>query len=114
MFYGIQRGAIQALNSEKKWFDRLNVIYEKRRELVWEIAHILKCEFDKNAKGLFVWAKLPNNINSSEEFINNILIEKNIFIAAGTIFGKNGEGYIRFSLCIEKKKILEAIKRFKK
>jgi|TARA_B110000444_G_scaffold260062_1_gene305751 aspartate/methionine/tyrosine aminotransferase len=114
MFYGIQRGAIQALNSEKKWFDRLNVIYEKRRELVWEIAHILKCEFDKNAKGLFVWAKLPNNINSSEEFINNILIEKNIFIAPGTIFGKNGEGYIRFSLCIEKKKILEAIKRFKK
>ena len=104
MFYGIQRGAIQALNSEKKWFDRLNVIYEKRRELVWEIAHILKCEFDKNAKGLFVWAKLPNNINSSEEFINNILIEKNIFIAPGTIFGKNGEGYIRFSLCIEKKK----------
>lgn len=114
MFYGIQRGAIQALNSEKKWFDRLNVIYEERRELVWKIAHILKCEFDKNAKGLFVWAKLPNNINSSEEFINNILIKKNIFIAPGTIFGKNGEGYIRFSLCIEKKKILEAIKRFKK
>ncbi len=114
MFYGIQKGAIQALNSEKKWFDSLNVIYKRRRELVWELANILKCKFDKNAKGLFVWAKLPNNIISSEEFINNILIEKNIFIAPGTVFGKNGEGYIRFSLCIEEKKILEAIKRFKK
>ena len=114
MFYGIQKGAIQALNSKKKWFDSLNVVYKRRRELVWKLANILKCKFDKNAKGLFVWAKLPNNIISSEEFINNILIEKNIFIAPGTVFGKNGEGYIRFSLCIEEKKILEAIKRFKK
>ena len=75
---------------------------------------ILKCEFNQNAKGLFVWAKLPIGINSSEEFINNILIEKNIFIAPGTIFGNKGEGFIRFSLCVEEKKIIEAINRFKK
>ena len=114
MFYGIQKGAIQALSLDKKWFDSLNVIYKKRRELVWKLALILKCEFNQNAKGLFVWAKLPIGINSSEEFINNILIEKNIFIAPGTIFGNKGEGFIRFSLCVEEKKIIEAINRFKK
>ena len=113
MFYGIQKGAIQALNLDNKWFDSLNVIYSKRRVLMWELASILKCEVDKSSKGLFVWAKLPVGINSSEEFINNILTEKNIFIAPGTIFGSNGEGYIRFSLCIDEEKIKEAIKRFK-
>ena len=113
MFYGIQKGAIQALNLDNKWFDSLNVIYSKRRILMWELASILKCEVDKSSKGLFVWAKLPVGINSSEQFINNILKEKNIFIAPGTIFGSNGEGYIRFSLCIDEEEIKEAIKRFK-
>ena len=113
MFYGIQKGAIQALNLDNKWFDSLNVIYSKRRVLMWELASILKCEVDKSSKGLFVWAKLPVGINSSEQFINNILTEKNIFIAPGIIFGSNGEGYIRFSLCIDEEKIKEAIKRFK-
>ena len=113
MFYGIQKGAIQALNLDNKWFDSLNVIYSKRRVLIWELASILKCEVDKSSKGLFVWAKLPVGINSSEQFINNILTEKNIFIVPGIIFGSNGEGYIRFSLCIDEEKIKEAIKRFK-
>ena len=113
MFYGIQKGAIQALNLDNKWFDSLNVIYSKRRILMWELASILKCEVDKSSKGLFVWAKLPVGINSSEQFINNILTEKNIFIAPGILFGSNGEGYIRFSLCIDEEKIKEAIKRFK-
>ena len=113
MFYGIQKGAIQALNLDNKWFDSLNVTYSKRRVLMWELASILKCEVDKSSKGLFVWAKLPVGINSSEQFINNILTEKNIFIAPGIIFGSNGEGYIRFSLCIDEEEIKEAIKRFK-
>ena len=113
MFYGIQKGAIQALNLDNKWFSSLNIIYSKRRVLMWELASILKCEVDKSSKGLFVWAKLPVGINSSEQFINNILTEKNIFITPGTIFGSNGEGYIRFSLCIDEEKIKEAIKRFK-
>ena len=114
MFYGIQKGAIQALNLNQKWFDSLNVIYMKRRELIWELASILKCEFDKDSAGLFVWAKLPKGIESSEKFINNILEQKNVFIAPGTIFGSNGEGYVRFSLCINEKKIIKAIKRFEK
>jgi aspartate/methionine/tyrosine aminotransferase len=40
------------------------------------------------------------------------LYDKNIFIAPGTIFGSNGEGYIRFSLCVSEDKIKEAISRF--
>ena len=60
---------------------------------------------------MFVWAKLPFGNRSSETFIDIFLIEKNIFLTPGTIFGKNGEGYIRFSLCIREEKIQEAIDR---
>ena len=111
MFYGIQKGAISALNLDSSWFEDLNKIYSERRKLIWNIADKLNCSYDKNSKGLFVWAKLPNHIKSSEQYIDTLLKEKKIFIAPGTIFGSNGEGYIRFSLCIDEVKINEALKR---
>ncbi|MBY0487159.1 MAG: aminotransferase class I/II-fold pyridoxal phosphate-dependent enzyme [Flavobacteriaceae bacterium] len=111
MFYGIQKGAIEALKLGKDWFESQNEIYTKRRNLIFQLAEKLGCTFDKNSVGLFVWAKLSAGIQS-EEFIDNLLYEKHIFITPGTIFGSNGEGYIRFSLCVKEKNILEAIKRF--
>ena len=111
MFYGIQKGAIEALKLGKDWFESQNEIYRKRRNLVFKLAEKLNCTFDKNSVGLFVWAKLPEGIPSSEEFIDAILLEKYIFITPGTIFGSHGEGYIRFSLCVKEEKIQEAIER---
>ncbi|MBO0591929.1 aminotransferase class I/II-fold pyridoxal phosphate-dependent enzyme [Cellulophaga sp. E16_2] len=112
MFYGIQKGAIAALKSSQDWFDGLNEIYEKRKALMLQLADKLGCSYDENAVGMFVWAKLPEGAVSAEEFIDDILYTKNIFITPGTIFGSNGEGYIRFSLCVTEDKIKEAISRF--
>ena len=111
MFYGIQKGAIEALKLGNDWFEKQNEIYTKRRNLIFKLAEKLNCVFDKNGVGLFVWAKLPAGI-LSEEFIDKVLIEKHIFITPGTIFGSNGEGYIRFSLCVTEEKIQQAIERF--
>ena len=112
MFYGIQKGAAAALNLDKNWFASQNAIYEKRRNLTFELAEKLGCTVDKNAVGLFVWAKLPDGIDSAEKFIDDILYNKHLFITPGTIFGSNGEGYIRFSLCVKEEKVQEAIDRF--
>jgi aspartate/methionine/tyrosine aminotransferase len=110
MFYGIQKGAIEALKLGKVWFSKQNEIYTKRRNLIFQLAEKLNCTYDKNSVGLFVWAKLPEGI-SAETFIDKVLMEKHIFITPGIIFGSNGEGYIRFSLCVTEEKIQEAIKR---
>jgi LL-diaminopimelate aminotransferase len=112
MFYGIQKGAIEAFKSDKNWFDAQNLIYKKRRDLVFDLVDKLGCTTDKNAVGMFVWAKLPDNESDTEGFVNKLLYEKDFFITPGTIFGSNGAGYIRFSLCIEEEKIKEVIKRF--
>lgn len=111
MFYGIQKGAIEALKLGKEWFDKQNEIYTKRRNLIFQLAEKLNCSFDKNSVGLFVWAKLPSEVKSAEQYIDKIVSEHYIFITPGTIFGSNGEGYIRFSLCVTEEKIQEAIKR---
>ncbi|QMU64922.1 MAG: aminotransferase class I/II-fold pyridoxal phosphate-dependent enzyme [Flavobacteriaceae bacterium] len=110
MFYGIQKGAIAALASGVDWFNNLNKLYGQRRELVWELADKLKCNFDKNSSGLFVWAKLPTG-KTAEKMVDFLLRDKHIFVAPGTVFGSRGEGYIRFSLCVSEEKIKEAIHR---
>ena len=112
MFYGIQKGAIAALGSSQDWFDDLNKVYESRRELMLQLVKKLGCTSDSTSVGMFVWAKLAYGVPSAEKFIDDILYDKDIFITPGTIFGSNGEGYIRFSLCVTEEKIQEAIDRF--
>ena len=110
MFYGIQKGAIEALKCSSMWFATLNNVYQERRQLVWKLAEALNCTCDKNASGLFVWAKLPSHLKA-EAFIDKVLKENHIFITPGTIFGTQGEGYIRFSLCAPTEVLEEAIER---
>jgi len=111
MFFGIQQGAIAALKADTSWFESLNTIYRKRRKLVEKLATKLGAEFDSESVGLFVWAKLPKGSVDAETFIDNILHKQHIFITPGTIFGSQGDGYIRFSLCVPETTIEEAINR---
>ena len=112
MFYGIQKGAIEALNCSKLWYLSLNSVYEQRRKLIWKLATALNCTYDKSASGLFVWAKLPDYFKS-EEFTEIVLKNYHVFTAPGHIFGSNGEGYVRFSLCASTEDIEEAIARIR-
>ena len=111
MFFGIQQGAIAALKADNVWFESLNTIYSKRRKLVEQLATKLEAVYDPKSVGLFVWAKLSSGAVDAETFIDKILQEQHIFITPGTIFGSQGEGYIRFSLCVPEATIEEAIKR---
>ncbi len=110
MFYGIQKGAIAALKSDTSWFTTSNATYTKRRAIVWKIADKLNCKYAKHASGMFVWAKLPTSSNS-ETFIDHLLYQKSIFCTPGSIFGTNGEGYIRISLCANETILKEALSR---
>ncbi len=112
MFYGVQKGAIEALQCSKVWYSSLNSVYEKRRNMIWQMAEKMKCTFDRHSAGMFVWAKLPEYFKS-EEYVDLILKNHHIFIAPGSIFGSNGEGFIRFSLCAPEEQIEEALNRIK-
>ncbi len=112
MFLGIQKGAIAALKTPEEWFTNLNLIYKKRRKIVWEIMEVLNCTYAKDSSGLFVWGKLPKNENAID-FTDKLLKENHVFIAPGAIFGSNGEGYIRASLCVSEAKLKEVLQRLK-
>lgn len=112
MFLGIQYSAIAALKLGDDWFTALNQEYQNRRNLVWEIADLLNCTYQKNTAGLFVWAKLPNQLNGVD-FADELLYTYGIFITPGSVFGTEGKNYIRLSLCASEKVLKEVIDRLK-
>ena len=111
MFLGIQKGAISALSARKNWFKQLNDTYSQRRKLIFKLASLLNTEFNLDSSGLFVWAKLKDTSKTSVEVVEEILKKYNLFITPGSVFGTQGEGYIRFSLCVKAEEISKAIDR---
>ena len=111
MYYAIQKGAIEALCLNSSWYKSMNKIYRKRREIVYKICDKLKLKYDKNSSGMFVWAKIKSSDITSMQFVDNLLYNKEIFITPGSIFGTNGEGYVRLSLCLSQDKLNEALNK---
>jgi len=70
----------------------------------------LDLQVDRDTVGLFVWAKAPAGMEV-DNLVDTLLYDKNIFVTPGKIFGSNGEGYVRFSLCVPAEKIKEALSR---
>ncbi len=113
MFLPMQLAAAKALELDEKWFDELNTIYTKRRKKVFELLDLLKCNYDKNQAGMFVWASIPSKYKDGYELSDAILKHSNVFITPGGIFGNAGNNYVRVSLCTTEEKIEEAMLRIK-
>lgn len=110
MFLGVQAGAIAALNLGSNWFAQNNAIYARRRALVWKLAEKLGLQLFKQPGGMFVWTKVPAGTDALA-MVDRLLHEKHLFVTPGMIFGRAGERFIRFSLCVAEEDILEALNR---
>ena len=113
MFYPVQAGAVEALKLSEEWFESQNNIYASRKSKIEELIAEIGGTIETEQVGLFVWVKVPEG-KTSEKVVDELLYEKDIFIAPGFIFGSQGEGYVRFSLCASEEVIEEALKRIKK
>lgn len=110
MFFPLQAGAAMALRLPQDWFREQNKIYLRRKEQVLKLAAALGCSFQKDQTGMFLWCRVPPG-TTSEAFVDHLLNEYHIFAAPGTIFGSQGEGYLRFSLCASEENIRKACNR---
>lgn len=113
MFWAMQEAAVAALQNPDTWHDERNAVYQGRLEAAESILEALGCTWDKKQEGMFLWGKLPESVESAETLVNELLIQKHVFIAPGFIFGPKGQRYIRLSLCMPKERIWEALERIK-
>lgn len=114
MYKPIQQAAVKALNIGEEWNQELNSEYQQRIEIVWQILDLLKCSYDKKNKGMFVWARVNDQFKTGEALSDYLLYNYNIFATPGSIFGSNGENYIRFSICASQADLRKALTRIKK
>jgi LL-diaminopimelate aminotransferase len=113
IFRAMQVAAAEALGNPPEWYDMMNKAYVERRKIVEEIMNTIGCSVNKSQVGLFLWGRLPEKIASCEEFVEDILVNVNVFLTPGFIFGSNGERYIRISLCADESTLNEAHRRIK-
>ena len=109
MFKPLQLAAVEALKQGPEWFEQLNAEYSRRRVLAGEIFDLLGVEYDGNSTGMFLWGKITDACrfdraegtekSLGEQLADKVLYEAGVFITPGFIFGKNGEDYVRISLC---------------
>jgi aspartate/methionine/tyrosine aminotransferase len=111
MFLPVQKAASIALELDEAWHDRRNIVYKERRQVLEHIFKRLEIQFDPEQEGLFLWGKLPSTSLNSEAYCEKLLNVTNIFFTPGSIFGSQGEGYIRASLCAPKERLEMALSR---
>jgi LL-diaminopimelate aminotransferase len=111
MFLPLQVAAAKALTLDEDWHAQLNKVYALRRKKVYALLDALNCYYNKEQVGLFVWARIPGNLESAFQLSDEILDSARVFITPGGIFGSNGNQFIRISLCSTEEKINEALQR---
>ncbi len=115
MFKPLQLAAVEALNQSPEWFAKLNSEYVRRRVAAGRIFDTLGAVYDHDTAGLFLWGRVPSGyakdgMSAGEVISERVLHQVGVFITPGFIFGKNGENYIRISLCATTE-VLEAAER---
>lgn len=113
MFKPLQLAAAKALAVDDSWYKELNSLYTKRREKVFRIFDQLSCTYDPKQTGMFVWAKIPESVESAKVLSDRVLEQTDVFLTPGFIFGSNGERFLRISLCTDENRLEEAVSRIK-
>ena len=125
MFKPLQMAAVQALGQGPEWFRALNDEYRQRRKLAGEIFDLIGAEYDHSSSGMFLWGKITScrllNGGQKEtgktggEIVSDAILQGcGVFITPGFIFGKNGDNYIRISLCAKPQVLRQAYDRINK
>jgi LL-diaminopimelate aminotransferase len=110
VFQAVQEAAITALTSSQECVDNFRKIYmERRNTLVCGLKKI-GWHVDLPKASFYVWAKTPDNYTSSET-VSKLLDTSGIICTPGSAMGKSGEGYVRFALTVNIKRIEEALQR---
>ena len=111
MFRPLQLAAVEALGCDDEWYVALNAEYAERRKIAEQIMEAVGCSYDPNQVGLFLWGRIPEQMQDGVQLADMLLYELGIFVTPGMVFGSNGDRYIRISLCATQERMREALER---
>jgi LL-diaminopimelate aminotransferase len=89
----------------------MNVIYQRRRDLVCEALAQAGVNVSKPSGTIYVWAPVPPGFAGAAEYCEYVLEHAAVVISPGAAYGPHGEGFFRISLTTPDDRLLEAVQR---
>jgi len=106
----IQQAAVEALRGSQNCVAEHNAILQRRRDKLMEVLNKVGLKARVPKAAFYIWAKVPQGY-SSIDFTQKLLDETGIAVTPGVGYGKEGEGYIRFSLTVTDDRLEQGINR---
>lgn len=113
MFIPIQKAAIAAITGDQSCVSATREAYRRRRDALCEGLTAIGWKVEKSPATMFVWAEIPDNYQSSEEFVKELLEKAGVIVTPGSAFGPSGEGYVRLALVQDEENMIRAVEQIK-
>jgi len=113
IFTAIQRAGVAALRDEGNFTDKINKLYQGRRDALVDGLCSIGWKVRKPKATFYVWCSVPKGYDSLA-LSQRLLREAALVVTPGVGFGENGEGYIRMALTVSSERLREAVGRIRK
>ncbi len=112
IFTPVQVAGIAALNGQQDCVDQIRGVYKLRRDRLVEGLSRAGWHIPKPKGTMFVWGEIPEEHKSmgSLEFSKMLIEEAKVAVSPGIGFGNYGEGFVRFALVENEKRIMQAVR----
>ncbi len=113
VYVPVQHSAIAALKDEEGYIDKVNKIYRSRKNTTINWLNKLGSDAKATDGTYYLWAKIPPEF-TSDEFYKYVLHKAQVAFTPGTVFGTNGEGYVRIVMSADENTINKCFSRIEK
>jgi LL-diaminopimelate aminotransferase len=113
IFQAVQEAGIQALKMGEAIVAPSRKIYQERRDILVDGLRAVGLDCDKPKATFYVWVACPKGL-SSADFTAKLLDEAGVVTTPGNGFGDAGEGYVRFTVCVDKERLREVAERIRR
>ncbi len=110
-FEALLEAGSAALTGDQLWLQPRNMVYKERRDIILDGIRRGGMSAETPLATIYIWMRLPNRMDSVE-FCDRLLMDTGVSMTPGSIYGKNGEGFVRISLGMATNRIKEAMQRF--
>jgi LL-diaminopimelate aminotransferase len=113
IFQAVQEAGIEALRLGDQIVEPSRTIYQERRDILVDGLRAVGLECDKPRATFYVWVACPKGLPSAD-FTAKLLDEAGVVTTPGNGFGEAGEGYVRFTVCVDKERLREVAERIRR
>lgn len=109
-FQAVQEAGIVALSLAEQISERNSKVYQRRRDTLVRGLRKAGLDVESPKATFYVWPRVPEGYDSAS-FVSRLIENAGIVCTPGSGFGQEGEGYARFALTADVKRLREATER---